>query len=163
MSKKSSKKVYIRIDKPIEVGDLVRCVRGDGECKPGDIRKVSRMGMDSKVFFYAHGSREPRWQEFWEPVRKGARVNENHRADMKREVAEMIVELLDKDGKHDGLFLTSWEDDDKTVGVHSIDNKIYKATLSPSDTWDTLTGVYVALCKATGRKLPDWIYGGEKL
>ena len=240
-----SKKIYIKVDKPIEVGDLVRCVEHDWSFKGGDIRKVSRMGMDSKVFFYAHGSGEPLWQEFWEPVHKlkvGDRVvssyrpgevfevknpnsylhedmvlltvddqltahvdpknltlyqpekhdpkpvqrlteprefflsfepadrkkfltdlrNMSRRQSMRQEVAEMIVELLDKDEKHDGLFLTSWEDDDKTVGVHSIDNKIYKATLSPSDTWDTLTGVYVALSKATGRKLPDWIYGGER-
>lgn len=28
--------------------------------------------------------------------------------------------------------------------------------------WDTLTGVFVALSKATGRRLPGWIYGEEK-
>lgn len=39
------------------------------------------------------------------------------------------------------------------------DDEGYDATLHPDDTWDTLTGIFVALSKAAGRKLPDWIYG----
>ena len=61
------------------------------------------------------------------------RVNENHRAGMKKEVADMIVELLEQ----------------------------AESTLNPNDTWDTLTGVFVALSKEAGKKLPDWIYGEE--
>lgn len=228
MSKKSSKKFYIRVDKPIEPGDLVRCVRDDRECKPGDVRKVSSMGVDSKVFFYVYGSGEPRWQERWEPVhklkvgdrvvfegrtgypgkictvsevnpstqtfnieehplafsvtkqielyrpekhdpkpvRKEAKMSENHRADMKQEVAEMIVELLDREGKENcfrsSVSIFNWRYLDNTVTASGNGNKSHTATLSPSDTWDTLTGVYVALSKATGRKLPDWIYGGKR-
>ena len=73
-----SKKIYINIDKPIEVGDLVRCVREDGLRQPGDIREVYRMGVDSETFFYVYGLREPLWKNRWEPVR----VIESRRPEM---------------------------------------------------------------------------------
>lgn len=257
---KKQKHIFVRVDKPIEPGDLVRCVSKTYPCKVGDIRKakqwdyfqpqtpklfqinnnrnrifvmyrknwevVHKLKVGDLVEFDKDGepmevtavyperngfnTQEPfrSWyatNQFrlyqnskteWdinmfpiEPVNYGlnkiepngeaygtdwAGVTDKHvnmqwenpfhnnsrPGTMKTAVAEMIVELLDKDKTHDGLFLTSLEDH-KIVGVNSIDNKAYKSTLSPSDTWDTLTGLYVALSKATNRKLPDWIYGKE--
>ena len=156
-----SKRTYIKVDKPIKVGDLVRCARDDGECKSGDIRKVSRLGKNREWFFYTCGSEFPRSNDCWEPVRK-----ENRRAEMKQKVAEMIVELLDKEDKENcpqsSVRIANWRDLDNAVTVRDDASKSYEATLHPPDTWDTLTGVYVALSKATGRKLPDWIYGEEE-
>lgn len=226
-----SKKIYIKIDKPIEPGDLVRCVEYDDECEPGDVRKVSRMNEHYKTIFYAHGSGRPLSKDFWEPVRKlkvgdrvicnrprleknpwsvnyiesqgsypvllmqinpvhylhanayelelyqpekhdpkpvrkEAKMNENRRAEMKQEVAEMIVELLDRAYKEiypqSSVLISNWRDLDNTVTAKDNGDQSHEAKLHPNDTWDTLTGVFVALSKATGRKLPDWIYGEEK-
>ena len=158
MSKKSSKKVYIKIDKPIEVGDLVRCVEYDDECKPGDVRRVGEVSGNHLWLLGCWGGHE---KSRWEPVRKEVKMNENHRAEIKQEVAEMIVELLDRAerNEHESLLLTNYRRIDNSIRMNPFDGQRYDAHLSPSDTWDTLTGVYVALSKATGRKLPDWIYG----
>lgn len=162
-----SKKIYIRVDKPIEVGDLVRCVEYDDECKPGDVRKVSRMNERYKTIFYVHGSGRPLSKDFWEPVRKEVKMSENRRAEMGCAVAEMIVELLDQEGKEripsSSVYIANWRDLDNTVTVIDDGNKSHDAHLSPNDTWDTLTGVFVALSKATGHKLPDWIYIDEAI
>lgn len=209
----SKKKIYIKIDKPIEVGDIVRCVKDDGKCKPGDVRKVSQMDMGSKFFFYTCGSEEPLVTLRWEPVHKlkvGDMVQfcgksimtvtaihpdkksfdvegypnsffatrqftlyqpakhdlkpAHRREFMERAVAEMVVELLDKgeQSNRNRLMLTDWRMTDNSISVNSTNGERYVAELHPNDTWDTLTGVFVALSKATGRKLPDWIYGKVK-
>ena len=158
-----SKKIYIKIDKPIEVGDLVRCVGDTFWFQTGDIRKVCSLDGD-QLSLMGDASLEV-LTKYWEPVRKEVRENENHRSDMKREIADMIVELLDKEDKENcpqsAVSIFNWRDLDNTVTASDNVNKSHTATLSPNDTWDTLTGVYVALSKATGRKLPDWIYGRE--
>ena len=157
-----NKKVYVKVDKEIEPGDLVRCVRDDGECKPGDVRKVSQMGFDRKSFFYVYGSGEPLWQHHWEPVHKETRVDESSRAEMERAVAEMIVELLDRAERKKLMpIIYCYSNSVKNTRIY-FDNVGYEANLRPDDKWDTLTGVFVALSKAAGRELPDWIYGEEK-
>lgn len=153
----SEKKIYIKIDKPIEAGDLVRCVEYDGECEPGDIREVSRLGVNSKVFFYTCGSELPRFKSCWKPVR----VIEDHSAEMERAVGKMIVELMDRAEKKKlmpRIYCYKNKNTDKTTRVY-FDDEGYDAKLHPDDTWDTLTGVFVALSKAAGCKLPNWIYG----
>ena len=233
-----SKKVYIRVDKPIEVGDLVRCVENDFPNVVGDIRKVNEVYTGSFRGFFAictNGYHVSRAINCWEPVHKlaiGDQVvfegkdiltvkelspdaeqltvkrgyvefklfvtdqlelyqPEKHdpkptlgvdianlrkafgkvdvlvrRKNMKSAIAEMIVELLDRDDKENcpqsSVLISNWREFDNTVTALSNGNEYHAATLSPSDTWDTLTGVYVALSKATGRKLPDWIYGDER-
>lgn len=153
-----SKKFYIKIDKPIEVGDLVRCVSyDDDECEPGDVRKVSRLGVSTDQLFYVYGSKEPHLKKDWEPVQ----VIENDRAEMERAVGEMVVELMDRAEKKKvmpRIYCYKNKNTDKTTRVY-FDDEGYDAKLHPDDTWDTLTGVFVALSKAAGRKLPNWIYG----
>lgn len=80
---------------------------------------------------------------------------------MERAVGEMIVELMDRAEKKKvmpRIYCYKNKNTDKTTRVY-FDDEGYDAKLHPDDTWDTLTGVFVALSKAAGRKLPDWIYG----
>lgn len=227
-----SKKVYIRVDKPIEPGDLVRCVRDDGEYKQGDIRKVSQLAMSSNDFFYIFGSGMLLWKSDWEVVHKlevGDKVGFNRRIKtviginpdsnqfyttdgplpyicnsqfelyqperhdprstlgvdyskeqslgiltkqehlektircdiMKTQIAEMIVELLGKENPGWSNVGISINPERRKTVVMDV-KRSGVAICSHRDNPDTLTGVYVALSKAAGRKLPDWIYGEER-
>lgn len=246
-----SKKIYIRVDKPIEVGDLVRCVSDMDSHKKGDIRKAEKTGLG---LFWIFGTLSHCYRSDWEVVHKlkvGDRVvfnkrittvtdiktdsnrfyttdgpflyicnsqfelyqpekhdpkpiwgvdygkeqsfsitidrasadalrktfgihtayevmDNRHRQEfMKAKVAEMIVELMDQeqdDNAPPRVWIYNNKDIFKNIAIISGQGRKrqHTATLSPDDTWDTLTGVYVALCKATGRKLPDWIYGDRR-
>lgn len=85
--------------------------------------------------------------------------NNSRPGTMKTEIAEMVAELLDKKtevklGAYSNIGLT-------TVDDHFPRRILGCAALAKSDEWDTLTGLFVALSKATNRKLPEWIYEKE--
>ena len=238
---KKQKHIYIRVDKEIEPGDLVRCVKDNPPRKKGDIRKVKELGKyyPDELFRYESKNEtfcvnKSRWEVIhklkvgdwvehvnsgissrvtqvypdlnrfnsthscwldpdhfrlyqkpkteWgintfpiEPVTYGLnkvesaddspcslcipRLEPNHTIAMQEAVVEMVVELLDKKtevklGAYSNIGLT-------TVDDHFPRRNLGCAALAEGDEWDTLTGLYVALSKATKRKLPDWIYEKE--
>jgi hypothetical protein len=56
--------------------------------------------------------------------------------------------IRDESGKDLTIRYTAEEAD----GIHTI-----TAHCSPHDEFNRTIGIMVALCKATGRKLPDWV------